>query len=165
MISKSRDEEGKTRLFPARGKVRDLLISWRLLAHLAVSASPSEMAWLAERNRTLSLHVCLYSYFKVSGDMEKGADGCSQSDAGVLDAFIRRHLPPEALANPDAVSATVYNRVRSSFDEDDLEIFAFALALVRDFTYVCIDEEEANGARERLPRLKVTSFAEALDAS
>jgi len=145
--------------------VRDLLISWRLLAHLAVSASPSEMAWLAERNRTLSLHVCLYSYFKVCGDMEKRANGSSQSGAGVVEAFVRRHLPPEALANPDAVSATVYNRVRSSFDEDDLEIFAFALALVRDFIYVCLDDEEANGAREHLPQLKVTSFAEVLDDS
>lgn len=145
--------------------VPDLLISWRVLAHMAVSSSPSQTRWMAECNKTLSIHVCIYSYWKVAGEWRMEIDTNTPHRPGTVDAFIKQFLPPEALEYPTIVTPAVYYQIKRKFGEDNLEIFAIALALMRNYTYVCLDQDEAAMVKNNVPQLKIALITDFLDAT
>ena len=107
----------------------------------------------------------MYSYWKVAGEWRMGSDTNAPHAPGFIDAFIKRFLPPEALEYPNIVTPAVYYQIKQKFGEDNLEIFAIALALMRNYTYVCVDQVEAALVQINVPQLKVALITDFVDVA
>lgn len=144
------------------GMESDVLISWNSLAKMSHSASPSLLHWLAERSQNHTIHVCQFSHFKASFHEAKENRTNSLYPGQAVDRFVKRHFSPESILFPTEISTQVYLKVRARLAYDDLEIFAYAAAITRDYTYVCAEAEEAETVRGLIPELRVALLEEIL---
>jgi hypothetical protein len=126
------------------------------------SASPLLLQWLAERSRNHSIHICQFSHFKASFHEAKENRTNSLYPGQAVDRFVKRHFSPEAILFPTEISTQVYLKIRARLDHEDFEIFAYAAAITRDYTYVCVDAEEAETVRGLVPELRIALLEEIL---
>lgn len=134
------------------------LLSWRVVAEIAMSDRAEWLEWLADRRGSGGLLVSQFSLIKASSFIQKKLKAGPISPNGLLERFAKRHLLPHNVVDARNVSPTLYNVLARRHGKDDLELLSICIALQNHYEYYCWDSDEVNFVVRLAPKLVAKLF-------
>ena len=139
-------------------KISVALLSWRVVAEIAMSNDSRLVAWLNERQRASSVVISQFSLIKASRHVQTRRNLGPVNPSGLLERFAQHHLLPQVVIGAGSVPGALFNSLAVRHGSDDLELFAMCLALQNDYEYVCWDTNELELVGSVAPDLRLSIF-------
>jgi hypothetical protein len=134
------------------------LLSWRVIAEIAMSSDEKVLSWLTSRQRKGGVLVCQLSLIKAATFIRRRCEEKSIDSYGLLDRFLRRYIALHSIIDASAASRDLYSRLAGIAGKEDLEIFALCVAFQNSYLYVHWDADDADFAARLIPDLALAKF-------
>jgi hypothetical protein len=134
------------------------LLSWRVIAEIAMSENSEWLVWLDASQRSSRLVISQFSLIRASSYIQRSLGKNCIHPQGLLERFVRQHLQSHTVIDARHISAPLYNELAAKIGKDDLELFALSLALRNSYTYLCWDNNELTQAVQIASGLLADTF-------